>query len=97
MHLISKSICNHIHIGSASVYKLLRGKLSLADLHGFFHTWQQRREGKMAEDYYLSKNTSAEKISCFRSQILPFLLSSPDFIESLVNRRQVSKMHPRRD
>jgi hypothetical protein len=77
---IPVSVCSHFLIGSSLVFKLLSGKLHIADTHKYLMTSNARRFGKIAE------NCAAEMFSgdFMKHQVrvvpkLPFIVACPDF------------------
>lgn len=70
--------CNYLFIGSANVYKLIDRSITLKDNHSYFYTLLPRLKGRVPENDILRQDTSIQKGFCVKSQLIPFIVASPD-------------------
>lgn len=75
------SLCSHLLVGSSQMSRLLARTLELADLHGVYYTAAERQGGIFAENFYYSKYSHLVRGFSIRSNVLPFIIAAPDFLE----------------
>lgn len=74
------STCSHFLIGSSLIFKLLCGKLQIADTHKYLITSENRKFGKIAENCAASMfNNDFLKQQARLVPLLPFIVACPDF------------------
>ena len=83
--LIPSMFCSHLYISSSLIYSMLTEDNILTRMHGYYYTSEKRFAGELAENFYESTNPQASHPKVRKSNILPFIVATPDFFECQID------------
>lgn len=89
---IPSPYCSHLFISSSLIWALLHNKSMLPLMHGYYYTEKKRNNARFSEYYYHNTNLNVRRAPTKRSQILPFVVANPDFVEGGLTEEERVKL-----